>query len=44
MNPEDVGPLIKTTDPKAFKTVLDTLSASGGGDEAELSLSGLQVL
>ncbi|KAM9348878.1 von Willebrand factor A domain-containing protein 7-like [Symphorus nematophorus] len=42
-NDPDVGPLIKTTDPKAFKLVLDTLSASGGGDEAELSLSGLQL-
>lgn len=39
----DFGPLIKTTDPAVFKTVIDSLSASGGGDEKEMSLSGLQL-
>ncbi|XP_041809022.1 von Willebrand factor A domain-containing protein 7-like [Chelmon rostratus] len=42
-NDPDFGPLIKTTDPKVFKTVINSLSASGGGDEEELSLSGLQL-
>ncbi|XP_070772872.1 von Willebrand factor A domain-containing protein 7-like [Enoplosus armatus] len=37
------GPLIKTTDPEVFKMVINSLSASGGGDEEELSLSGLQL-
>lgn len=39
----DVGPLVKTTDPEAFKTEIKNLSPSGGGDEAEKSLSGLQL-
>ncbi|XP_029957391.1 von Willebrand factor A domain-containing protein 7-like [Salarias fasciatus] len=38
-----VGPLIRTTDPTVFKSVIDSLQASGGGDEPELSLSGLQL-
>ncbi|CAN9493256.1 unnamed protein product [Ophioblennius macclurei] len=38
-----VGPLVKTTDPSVFKIVIDSLQASGGGDEPELSLSGLQL-
>ncbi|XP_028321748.1 von Willebrand factor A domain-containing protein 7-like isoform X2 [Gouania willdenowi] len=42
-NDPDFGPLIKTTDPKVFKDVIDSLQASGGGDEEELSLSGLQL-
>lgn len=37
----DVGPVTKTTDPNAFKTAIGNLSPSGGGDEAERSLSGL---
>ncbi|KAF1378470.1 hypothetical protein PFLUV_G00190880 [Perca fluviatilis] len=42
-NDPDFGPLIKTADPKAFKNVINSLSATGGGDEEELSLSGLQL-
>ncbi|KAM8898612.1 von Willebrand factor A domain-containing protein 7-like isoform 1-T3 [Spinachia spinachia] len=42
-NDPDFGPLTKTTDPKVFKNVLNALSAAGGGDEGELSLSGLQL-
>ncbi|XP_059208298.1 von Willebrand factor A domain-containing protein 7-like [Centropristis striata] len=42
-NDPDVGPLIKTTDPKIFKSVIDILSPTGGGDDEELSLSGLQL-
>lgn len=37
------GPLIVTTNPDVFKGKINTLSASGGGDIPELSLSGLQV-
>ncbi|KAK7925738.1 hypothetical protein WMY93_008048 [Mugilogobius chulae] len=37
------GPLIRTTDPDEFKAAIDSLSASGGGDLAEMSLSGLQM-
>nr|XP_029133505.1 von Willebrand factor A domain-containing protein 7-like [Labrus bergylta] len=39
----EFGPLIKTTDPKVITTVIDSLSITGGGDEEELSLSGLQL-
>ncbi|KAL7389903.1 hypothetical protein ABVT39_011750 [Epinephelus coioides] len=42
-NDPDVGPLIKTSDAVIFKTVIDILSASGGGDDEEMSLSGLQM-
>ncbi|KAM6984482.1 von Willebrand factor A domain-containing protein 7-like [Tautogolabrus adspersus] len=42
-NDPEFGPLIKTTDPKVIKTVVDSLSITGGGDEEELSLSGLQL-
>ncbi|XP_051794025.1 von Willebrand factor A domain-containing protein 7-like [Acanthochromis polyacanthus] len=42
-NDPEFGPLIKTTDSAAFKTVINTLQASGGGDDQELSLSGLQL-
>lgn len=35
---------MKTTDPEVFKSLFKTLSASGGGDNQELSLSALQVL
>ncbi|KAK9536522.1 hypothetical protein VZT92_006296 [Zoarces viviparus] len=42
-NDPDFGPLIKTTDPNVFKSAINSLSAAGGGDEGELSLSGLQL-
>ncbi|XP_074468125.1 von Willebrand factor A domain-containing protein 7-like [Sebastes fasciatus] len=42
-NDPDFGPLIKTTDPNVFKTVVNSLTAAGGGDDQELSLSGLQL-
>lgn len=35
---------MKTADPEVFKSLFKTLSASGGGDNQELSLSALQVL
>ncbi|KAG7224593.1 hypothetical protein INR49_011346 [Caranx melampygus] len=42
-NDPDVGPLIKTTDSTAFMNAINLLSAEGGGDEEELTLSGLQL-
>ncbi|XP_033995612.1 LOW QUALITY PROTEIN: von Willebrand factor A domain-containing protein 7-like [Trematomus bernacchii] len=42
-NDPDFGPLVKTTDPNVFKKAINSLSASGGGDDEELSLSGLQL-
>ncbi|KAM9332568.1 von Willebrand factor A domain-containing protein 7-like [Pholidichthys leucotaenia] len=42
-NDPEFGPLIKTTDSAVFKTVINTLTASGGGDNQEMSLSGLQL-
>ncbi|XP_062414135.1 LOW QUALITY PROTEIN: von Willebrand factor A domain-containing protein 7-like [Pungitius pungitius] len=42
-NDPDFGPLTKTSDPNVFKNVINSLSAAGGGDEEELSLSGLQL-
>ncbi|XP_061755101.1 von Willebrand factor A domain-containing protein 7-like [Nerophis ophidion] len=42
-NDPEVGPLMRTTDPQDFKGFVDGLSASGGGDEAERSLTGLQL-
>uniref|UniRef100_A0A673BN34 VWFA domain-containing protein n=1 Tax=Sphaeramia orbicularis TaxID=375764 RepID=A0A673BN34_9TELE len=42
-NDPDVGPLIRTKDPENFKKAIDLLSPSGGGDEAEMSLSGLEL-
>ncbi|KAI4814312.1 hypothetical protein KUCAC02_003510 [Chaenocephalus aceratus] len=42
-NDPDVGPLVKTTDPNVFKSAINSLSATGGGDVEELSLSGLQL-
>ncbi|KAM3601821.1 uncharacterized protein V6R79_019411 [Siganus canaliculatus] len=42
-NDPDFGPQIRTTDPEVFKNVINALSASGGGDAAEMSLSGLQL-
>ncbi|XP_051903526.1 von Willebrand factor A domain-containing protein 7-like [Hippocampus zosterae] len=37
------GPPIRTSDPEAFKNILDDLTASGGGDDEEPALSGLQL-
>nr|XP_015817322.2 von Willebrand factor A domain-containing protein 7 [Nothobranchius furzeri]XP_054586738.1 von Willebrand factor A domain-containing protein 7 [Nothobranchius furzeri] len=42
-NDPDFGPLMRTTDPKEFKTYINSLSAEGGGDFPEMSLSGLQL-
>ncbi|XP_061905101.1 von Willebrand factor A domain-containing protein 7-like [Entelurus aequoreus] len=42
-NDPEVGPLMRTTDPQVFKGFVDDLSASGGGDNAERSLTGLQL-
>ncbi|KAK0134880.1 von Willebrand factor A domain-containing protein 7 [Merluccius polli] len=42
-NDPDFGPLRRTTDPNVFKTWLSALTANGGGDFPELSLSGLQL-
>uniref|UniRef100_A0A8D3BD82 von Willebrand factor A domain-containing protein 7-like n=1 Tax=Scophthalmus maximus TaxID=52904 RepID=A0A8D3BD82_SCOMX len=38
-----IGPLIKTTDAQLFRDVVNSLSVTGGGDDEELSLSGLQM-
>ncbi|XP_028277934.1 von Willebrand factor A domain-containing protein 7-like, partial [Parambassis ranga] len=37
------GPLIRTTDAAVFKNVITSLTASGGGDNEEMILSGLQL-
>ncbi|XP_060941061.1 von Willebrand factor A domain-containing protein 7-like [Limanda limanda] len=42
-NDPGFGPLIMTTDADVFKSNLNKLSANGGGDIPELSLSGLQL-
>ncbi|XP_038151748.1 von Willebrand factor A domain-containing protein 7-like [Cyprinodon tularosa] len=42
-NDPDFGPLIRTTDPNIFKGYLNSLSANGGGDFPEMSLSALQL-
>nr|XP_046266994.1 von Willebrand factor A domain-containing protein 7-like [Scatophagus argus] len=42
-NDPDFGPQIRTTDAEVFKNVINSLSASGGGDQEEMSLSGLQL-
>ncbi|KAJ0004026.1 hypothetical protein NQD34_010240 [Periophthalmus magnuspinnatus] len=39
----DFGPLLRTTDADEFKAAINALSASGGGDVPESSLSGLQL-
>ncbi|XP_053703540.1 von Willebrand factor A domain-containing protein 7-like [Synchiropus splendidus] len=39
----DVGPLVRTTDPNVFMSIINSLSVSGGSDDAEKSLSGLQM-
>ncbi|XP_060942361.1 von Willebrand factor A domain-containing protein 7-like [Limanda limanda] len=42
-NDPGFGPLMRTQDPEAFKRAIASLTASGGGDLPELSLSGLQL-
>ncbi|XP_054610407.1 von Willebrand factor A domain-containing protein 7-like [Dunckerocampus dactyliophorus] len=42
-NDPEFGPLMKTADPQVFEGYIDDLSASGGGDEPEMSLSGLRL-
>ncbi|XP_030294299.1 von Willebrand factor A domain-containing protein 7-like [Sparus aurata] len=42
-NDQDFGPLMRTTDPNIFKNAINSLSAKGGGDLPEMSLSGLQL-
>ncbi|XP_049597943.1 von Willebrand factor A domain-containing protein 7 [Syngnathus scovelli] len=42
-NDPEFGPVMRTSDPEVFKNLVDDLTASGGGDEGELSLSGLQL-
>ncbi|XP_020778682.2 von Willebrand factor A domain-containing protein 7-like [Boleophthalmus pectinirostris] len=39
----NVGPLFRTTDANEFKIAIDSLTASGGGDRPEVTLSGLQM-
>ncbi|KAL2097352.1 hypothetical protein ACEWY4_006559 [Coilia grayii] len=42
-NDPDFGPIIRTTDADVFKAQVNALNANGGGDEPEMSLSGLQL-
>ncbi|MEQ2230395.1 hypothetical protein ILYODFUR_028834, partial [Ilyodon furcidens] len=42
-NDPDFGPLYQTTDPKVFKSYINSLIPNGGGDFPEMSLSGLQL-
>ncbi|KAF7650080.1 hypothetical protein LDENG_00131830 [Lucifuga dentata] len=42
-NDPDSGPMIRTTNPKIFRDIINQLSARGGGDFGEMSLSGLQL-
>ncbi|XP_062262987.1 von Willebrand factor A domain-containing protein 7-like [Platichthys flesus] len=42
-NDPDFGPLMRTQDAEAFKRAINSLTASGGGDFPELSLSGLRL-
>ncbi|XP_041658168.1 von Willebrand factor A domain-containing protein 7-like [Cheilinus undulatus] len=42
-NDPDVGPVIRTTDPGIIQAVFESLIIGGGGDEGELSLSGLEL-
>ncbi|XP_072563585.1 von Willebrand factor A domain-containing protein 7-like [Paramormyrops kingsleyae] len=42
-NDPDFGPLTRTTDAALFKKRIAALGASGGGDEPEMCLSGLQL-
>ncbi|XP_049897241.1 von Willebrand factor A domain-containing protein 7-like [Epinephelus moara] len=42
-NDPDFGPLTRTTDPEVFRNAINSLTATGGGDFPEMSLSGLQL-
>uniref|UniRef100_A0A672ISW4 von Willebrand factor A domain-containing protein 7-like n=1 Tax=Salarias fasciatus TaxID=181472 RepID=A0A672ISW4_SALFA len=42
-NDPGFGPLLRTTDPDDFKASINRLTATGGGDNPELSLSGLRL-
>ncbi|XP_060942356.1 von Willebrand factor A domain-containing protein 7-like [Limanda limanda] len=42
-NDPDFGPLMRTQDPEAFKRAINSLTATGGGDTPEMSLSGLRL-
>ncbi|XP_008274829.1 von Willebrand factor A domain-containing protein 7-like [Stegastes partitus] len=42
-NDPDFGPLIRTTDADTFKVNINNLTAIGGGDNPELSMSGLEL-
>ncbi|XP_026856241.2 von Willebrand factor A domain-containing protein 7 [Electrophorus electricus] len=42
-NDPKFGPLTKTTDPDVMKREISKLTATGGGDEPEMCLSGLQL-
>ncbi|XP_044046157.1 von Willebrand factor A domain-containing protein 7-like isoform X2 [Siniperca chuatsi] len=42
-NDPDFGPVIRTTDADTFKTSINRLTASGGGDLPEMCLSGLRL-
>ncbi|KAL7390224.1 hypothetical protein ABVT39_017352 [Epinephelus coioides] len=42
-NDPDFGPLTRTTDPEVFRNAINSLTATGGGDAPEMSLSGLQL-
>ncbi|KAK2852407.1 hypothetical protein Q7C36_007608 [Tachysurus vachellii] len=42
-NDPSFGPLIRTTNPDVMKSEISKLAASGGGDEPEMCLSGLQL-
>ncbi|XP_047463491.1 von Willebrand factor A domain-containing protein 7-like [Mugil cephalus] len=42
-NDPDFGPPMKTSDPNIFKDYIKSLTADGGGDAPEMSLSGLQL-
>ncbi|KAM9315079.1 von Willebrand factor A domain-containing protein 7 isoform 2-T2 [Pholidichthys leucotaenia] len=42
-NDPDFGPVIRTTDADVFKASINKLTAFGGGDFPEMSLSGLQL-
>uniref|UniRef100_A0A3Q1CL51 von Willebrand factor A domain-containing protein 7-like n=1 Tax=Amphiprion ocellaris TaxID=80972 RepID=A0A3Q1CL51_AMPOC len=42
-NDPDFGPVIRTTDADTFKVIINSLTANGGGDNPEMSLSGLQL-
>ncbi|KAM4546120.1 von Willebrand factor A domain-containing protein 7-like isoform 1-T1 [Odontesthes bonariensis] len=43
VNDPGFGPLIRTADSTLFKDIINSLTATGGGDDEEFSLSGLQL-